>query len=177
MVYQGLILLSVAIAGARAVLVKKDRLAWTVVAISLACTTFAELYFIAFEPEGYPSVADLGWIAFYPVVYVGIVLLIRRRARSIGGALWLDGAIASVAAAAVGTAVLVDLVLRTTEGSLSAVATNLAYPLGDVLLLSAVFGVLSLSGVETGAALDRARTRRPCHGDRRQRLPVPDRHL
>ncbi len=41
---------------------------------------------------------------------------------------------------------LVELVLRTTEGSLSAVATNLAYPLGDVLLLSAVFGVLSLSG-------------------------------
>ncbi len=57
--YQGLILLSVVIAGARAVLVKKDRLAWTVVAISLACTSFAELYFIAVEPESYPSIVRL----------------------------------------------------------------------------------------------------------------------
>lgn len=64
--YQGLILLSVVIAGARAVLVKKDRLAWTVVAISLACTSFAELYFIAVEPESYPSMSDFGWIAFTP---------------------------------------------------------------------------------------------------------------
>ena len=144
--YQGLFLASVVIAGARAVLVEKDRRAWAVVAISLACTSFAELYAIAVEPEDYPSVADFGWIAFYPVVYVGIVLLIRGRARSLGGTLWLDGITASVAVAALGAAVLVELVLRTSEGSPSAIATNLAYPLGDVLLLSAVFGVFSLSG-------------------------------
>jgi hypothetical protein len=45
----------------------------------------------------------------------------------------------------VGSAILVDLVLENTDGSTSTVATNLAYPLGDVLLLSAVFGVFSLT--------------------------------
>jgi diguanylate cyclase (GGDEF)-like protein len=60
--------------------------------------------------------------------------------------LWLDGLTASLAAAALGAAILVELVLQTTSGSPSAVATNLAYPIGDVLLLSAVFGVFSLSG-------------------------------
>jgi diguanylate cyclase (GGDEF)-like protein len=75
-----------------------------------------------------------------------MVLLLRQRARSIGGMLWLDGITASVAAAALGAAVLVELVLRTSEGSRSAIATNLAYPLGDVLLLSAVFGAYSLAG-------------------------------
>jgi diguanylate cyclase (GGDEF)-like protein len=79
-----------------------------------------------------------------------MVLLLRRRARGISGILWLDGLIASVAAAALGAAVLVELVLRTTEGSLSTVATNLAYPIGDALLLSAVFGVFSLSGWRPG---------------------------
>jgi diguanylate cyclase (GGDEF)-like protein len=42
--------------------------------------------------------------------------------------------------------VLLEVVLRSAEGSRAAVATNLAYPLGDVLLLSAVFGVFSLAG-------------------------------
>jgi two-component system, cell cycle response regulator len=144
--YQGLIAFSVVIAASRAVLVEKDRLAWTVVALALACTSFAELYYIAFLPEEYPSIADYGWIAFYPVVYVGMVLLIRRRARSVGRMLWLDGLIASVAAAGLASAVLLEFVLSTTEGAFAAVATNLAYPLGDVLLLSAVFGAFSLSG-------------------------------
>jgi two-component system cell cycle response regulator len=144
--YQGLIVASVALAGTRAVLVRRDRLAWSVITVSLACTSFAELYYLEVQPEAYPSVADLGWIAFYPIAYVGMVLLVRRRARSVAGALWLDGITASVAAAALGAAVLLEVVLRTTEGSRSAIATNLAYPLGDVLLLSAVFGVFSLSG-------------------------------
>ena len=42
--------------------------------------------------------ADLGYIAFYPLLYVGIVLLLRSRARSIGDMLWLDGATAALAA-------------------------------------------------------------------------------
>jgi diguanylate cyclase (GGDEF)-like protein len=126
--------------------------AWSVIALSLACTAFAEIYFVAADPTAYPSVADYGWLAFYPFMYAGMVLLIRGRTRGAGGTLWLDGLIASVAAAALGAAVLVEVVLSTTENSapLSIVATNLAYPLGDVLLLSAVFGVFSLTGWRPG---------------------------
>ena len=94
--------------------------------------------------------ADVGYIAFYVLLYVGIVLLLRSRARSIAGTLWLDGITAAFAAAALGAAVLVELVLENTEGSTSTVVTNLAYPLGDVLLLSAVFGVFSLTGWRPG---------------------------
>ena len=144
--YQGLIAAAAVIAAARAVHVEQDRLAWSVIAAALASTSFAELYFIAVEPEAYPSVSDVLWIAFYPLAYVGMVLLLRRRARAIARPLWLDGLTASVAAAAFGAAVLLEVVLSTAEGSRSEVATNLAYPLGDVLLLSAVFGVFSLSG-------------------------------
>jgi Diguanylate cyclase, GGDEF domain len=144
--YQGLIIWSVVIVVARVLAVKRDRLAWSLIALGIASWSFAELYTIAVEPEEYPSLADAGWLALFPLLYVGIVLLLRVRSRAIGGALWLDGAIASAAAAALGAAVLVELVLQTTEGSRSAIATNLAYPVGDVLLLSAVFGVFSLTG-------------------------------
>jgi len=144
--YQGLIAGAALIAAARAAVVARERLAWALIALSLACTSFAELYYIAVRPDGYPSLSDGAWIAFYPLLYVGMVLLVRPRGRPVAGALWLDGLTAAVAAAALGAAILLEVVLRTAEGSRAAVATNLAYPVGDVLLLSAVFGVFSLTG-------------------------------
>ena len=144
-VYDGLMVLACVIAGSHAYLVTKERVAWTVIALALASWTFGELWYAIFRPNGYPSAADAGYIGFYPLLYAGIVLLLRSRARSIGGTLWLDGATAALAASAVGAAVLVELVLENTNGSTSTVVTNLAYPLGDVLLLSAIFGVFSLA--------------------------------
>jgi diguanylate cyclase (GGDEF)-like protein len=145
-VYTGLFVVSFLIVAARALVVPTERLAWSVVALSLASWSFAEIYFAAAAPAEYPSLADVGWLGFYPLAYVGIVLLVRPRARTLAGTLWLDGVTASVAAAALGAAVLLEVVLRAAEGSAAAVATNLAYPLGDMLLLSAVCGVLSLAG-------------------------------
>ena len=149
-VYNSLLVLACVIAGSHVYLVKRERGAWTAVTLALISWTFGELWLLVFEPETYPSPADVGFICFYPLLYTGIVLLLRSRARSIAGTLWLDGVTASLTAAAVGAAVLVELVLETTEGSLSTVVTNLAYPLGDVLLLSAVFGVFALTGWRPG---------------------------
>jgi two-component system cell cycle response regulator len=149
-VYDGLMVFACVIAGSHAYLVKQDRGAWTVITLALASWTFGEIYWAIFKPEVYPSPADAGYIGFYVLLYAGIVLLLRSRARSISGMLWLDGATAALAAASLGAAVLVELVLGSTEGSTSVVVTNLAYPLGDVLLLSAVFGVFSLTGWKPG---------------------------
>ena len=149
-VYLGLVLLSVAIVARRARTVENDRTAWVVITAAMASTAFAEVYDAAVSPTRYPSLADLGWLAFYPLLYAGMVLLLHPRASSIAGTLWLDGVTASLAAAALGAAILVELVLRSTKGSPSAVGTNVAYPLGDVLLLSAVFGVFSLANWRPG---------------------------
>ncbi len=149
-VYLGLMVLACVTAGSYVYLVKRERAAWTAITLALASWTFGELSWVIFAPETYPSMADAGYIGFYLLLYVGIVLLLRSRARSIGGTLWLDGVTASLAAGALGAAVLVELVLESTEGALSTVVTNLAYPVGDVLLLSAVFGVFSLTGWRPG---------------------------
>jgi diguanylate cyclase (GGDEF)-like protein len=149
-VYNGLLVLACVIAGSHVYLVQRERAAWASITLALVAWTFGELWLVTFEPTAYPSPADAGFICFYPLLYAGIVLLLRSRARSIAGTLWLDGVTASLAAAAVGAAVLVELVLESTEGSRSTVVTNLAYPLGDVLLLSAVFGVFALTGWRPG---------------------------
>jgi len=149
-VYIGLMVVACVVVGSHAYLVKEERVAWTVITASLASWTFGEIWYAARQPETYPSTADVGFIAFYVLLYAGVVLLLSSRVRSIGGMLWLDGATAALAAAGLGSAVLVDLVLESTEGPRSTVVTNLAYPLGDVLLLSAVFGVFSLTGWRPG---------------------------
>jgi len=149
-VYTGLMVFACVIAGSRAASVQRERAAWIAITLALVSWTFGETWYAALKPETYPSVADVGYIGFYPLVYVGIVLILRSRARAIGGTLWLDGMTAALGAAALGAAVLVELVLESTEGSVATVVTKLAYPLGDLLLLSAVFGVFSLTGWRPG---------------------------
>ncbi len=146
LVYPSLFILAVIVAVGRALAIRRDRLAWSVIAASLVAWCYAEIYDLVVQPDAYPSPADAGWLAFYPLLYAGLVLLVCRRARGVAGTLWVDGITAAVAGAAIGAAVLLEVVLRATEGTPSEVATNLAYPVGDVLLLSAVFGIFALSG-------------------------------
>ena len=148
--YNGLIVLACLTAGSYVYLVKHERPAWIAITLALVSWSFSELWYAIVGPETYPFLADAGFIAFYILLYVGIVLLLQSQARSIAGPLWLDGMTASLAAGAIGAAVLVEHVLGRTGDSLSSVTTNLAYPLGDVLLLSAVFGVFSLTGWRPG---------------------------
>ena len=99
----------------------------------------------------YPSIADVFYLGFYPASYVGLLLLLRARLRSLTPGVWVDGITAALAVAAIGSAVLIGVVLDTTDGSASVVATNMAYPLGDVILLSLVVGGFASRGGIPGA--------------------------
>ena len=87
-----------------------------------------------------PSASDAFYLAFYPISYAGLLLLMRGQVRSLSAASWLDGAVAGVGAAAVCAAFVFEGVLRSAGGGTAAVATNLAYPVGDLLLLAMVVG-------------------------------------
>jgi diguanylate cyclase (GGDEF)-like protein len=87
-----------------------------------------------------PSYADIFYLGFYPLAYVATVLFIRGDTRRLTTPSWLDGAVASVGTASVCAAFVFSRVLHATGGDAAATATNLAYPIGDVLLLSLVMG-------------------------------------
>ncbi len=87
-----------------------------------------------------PSLADAFYLGFYPLAYVAAVLFIRGDTQKLTTPSWLDGAVAGVGTAAVCAAFVFERVLRVTGGDPAATATNLAYPIGDVLLLSLVMG-------------------------------------
>jgi diguanylate cyclase (GGDEF)-like protein len=100
----------------------------------------------------FPSAADVGYLAFYPLLYVGIVLLLRQRVSTFSPSLWLDGLVAATAAAALAASVLVEVVVKSTHGSRLVVLTNIAYPIGDVLLLALIVFVFSVTRWQPGRA-------------------------
>jgi diguanylate cyclase (GGDEF)-like protein len=146
--YNALIVLAAAAGVVRAVTGRSERAAWIAFAAGVVSWSVGELLFdfVYGGDPPFPSVADAFFLAFYPACYVGICLLVRSRISEITPMVWFDGAMAAIAAAALGSAVLFEVVLRNTDGSTAVIITNLAYPLGDVLLFSAVVGIFALTG-------------------------------
>src|SRR3712207_2529986 len=100
------------------------------------------------EPP-YPSVADLLFLAFYPLVYVAVVTLVRARVPRFHASMWLDGLIGAFGAAAVAIAVLLAPALQELDGNPAEFATNLAFPVADVLLLALLVGVGGALGLRS----------------------------
>lgn len=126
-----------------------ERSAWIVIAAAVFAWTAGEIYWTA-EIEGnpsapYPSPADIGYLVFYPLAVTGLVLLVRARAHQLDWRLWIDGLIASLGTAALGAAVVFEFVADRTGGSTVEMATTLSYPLGDIMLVSLVVGVVALT--------------------------------
>ncbi len=141
----------------RAALVRDQRAAWVAVGLGLVCWTAGDLYWTLalsdVKGAPYPSLADVGYLAALPFFYVGIALLIKRRIGHFTVASWLDGAIGGLAAASVASALLAPALVGLTHGDPAAVLTNLAYPLGDILLISFALGALVVSGFRGAGSL------------------------
>jgi hypothetical protein len=138
----------------RAALVRAERSAWFFIGAALLATTIGDIlydFWFGGSPP-FPSGADVGYLAFYPLLYVGIVLLLRRRVSTFNGSLWLDGLLAATAAGALGASVLVEVVVNSTHGSRMVVLTNMAYPIGDVLLLALIVFVFQVTRWRPGRA-------------------------
>jgi hypothetical protein len=87
-----------------------------------------------------PSLADTFYLSFFPLCYVAVVLLVRGEKRRLSSPNWLDGAVAGLGAGAVCAAFAFSTLVHSTHESAIATAVDLAYPVGDVLLLLLVVG-------------------------------------
>jgi diguanylate cyclase (GGDEF)-like protein len=127
----------------------RERGAWLAIAAAILCWAASEIYWTTFlvgDPTPpYPSPADAGYLAFYPLATVGLYLLVRARAEELDWRLWMDGLIAALGTAALGAALVFEFVADHASGTAIQVATTLAYPLGDVLMLALVVGIIGLT--------------------------------
>ena len=128
----------------------KGERAWLWIAAGVLAWTAGDVYYTFalqnLQSPPFPSLADLGYLGFYVPVFIGLGLLVRRSVLDFDGVVWLDGLIGGFTVCAVATGLVLGAVWSTSTGTFAAVATNLAYPAGDALLLALVFCVLGLSG-------------------------------
>lgn len=119
--------------------------------IALAVTSYASGSTInVFEqfrggPWVFPSVADVGFLLFYPLVLAGLVVWVLGHSGRLPEAALLDSAVGSLGAGAVLALVLVPLL--TSEVGYSSpivVALALAYPLCDFLTIVVAAGIAAL---------------------------------
>jgi two-component system cell cycle response regulator len=146
-------LLGVAAVGclARAVVEPAERLAWSLMGAAIVTWTLGDLCWTVDLGQSLstPSLADVFYLAFYPLAYASLLLLIRGQAGLASRDLWLDGAIGACCAMAVAVAVVFPA-FEIAAGHTLEFAVLLAYPVLDVLLLSLVILAFGLSGWRPG---------------------------
>jgi diguanylate cyclase (GGDEF)-like protein len=136
--------------------VREHRAAWTLLGAGLLAWTAAEIYssvvLAKMSDPPYPSLSDYLWLSFYPASYVALLLLVRGRMQEARASLWLDGVVAALAVCALGEATVFHTVAQNSIGQESAVqvATDLAYPVADMLMLALVASVFALTAWRPG---------------------------
>jgi two-component system cell cycle response regulator len=140
---------------ARGVLVRRERVPWLLLGAGVLAWTSGEIYYTAVlwteSSPPIPSPADSGYLLFPVLALAGMLGLLRARAR-VSATLLVDGVTVALAVAALSAAIVFQTVLAHASGEPLAVATGLAYPLTDLVLLAV--GVGALAG--TGWRLDRS---------------------
>jgi two-component system, cell cycle response regulator len=139
---------------ARAVASREERLGWAFIGAALLAWTAGEAYFtlvlwdLASPPV--PSPADVGFLLFPVLGVAGVVALASARVRDADRMMAADAATAALAAGAVSAALVFGAVVDMVGGNRLSLATNLAYPVTDLLLLATVVGVAGLQGWRIG---------------------------
>ena len=105
------------------------------------------------DPEPYPSVADVFYLAFYPLLYVAVLGAVRARVPRLRASMWLDGVVAALGTAAVAVACVLGPALTLAGDGSTAVAANLAYPVADLLLLALLAAAAAVLGLRADRGL------------------------
>jgi hypothetical protein len=125
-----------------------DRRAWQLVAGALAFSALANTYWCWFiqpiEPEPFPTMTDALWLAYYPCIFLAVWLLVRARIDHFPLTIGLDGILVGLGTASVVAELVLPAALSDLGGGVVVVATTLAYPILDVVLLAAILAACAV---------------------------------
>ncbi|QTE29280.1 putative bifunctional diguanylate cyclase/phosphodiesterase [Pengzhenrongella sicca] len=150
---------AVAVVGAALIFVRvrwvpHARLAWSLIGTALLLNVAAGLYDAtvvqAQSPAPSPSWADVGWLAFYPLAFGCVALLLKAKVVRWHASIWLDGLVAACGLGALAVAFVFTRLLTPGLGTTAQVATALAYPAADLLLAILLVGSLGVMGWRAG---------------------------
>ena len=136
-----------ALVALRAYRVTADRLAWALIASGMAISALGDVVYALWVREGQsPSAADPEYLAFYPLVYIGLLLLMRSRLTRVPLPIRLDSLVCAFAAAAVGVALREGPIHAAAVRVPATVLLGLVYPWGDLIMLAVTAGMLPILG-------------------------------
>jgi hypothetical protein len=151
--------------------------AWTAVVAALGFLIAANIYcVIAFaDPANppMPSLADVAYLAEYPLVFLALGLLVRSRALGFRRSLWIDGAVATLGNAGLWTAL--DNPNADQAATALGTLTLHAYG-GGQLRLTPVIGLLWSVSVATVTVAAWAPAKHPCRAIAGWRVQTPPWH-
>ncbi len=138
----------------RAVRFEAERLAWWCIAVGLTSYCLGDIVWSLFFADSDAAVtfADALYLAFTPLMFTGIALLVRSRISKFELDRWIDGIAAALLVSAPAVVLILAPTINSSEGTFLVKAVSTAYPLGDIVLLGAVVGVIALAGWHPGRA-------------------------
>ena len=106
-------------------------------------------YYEAIGESPFPSLADVLYLAGYPFIAIGLLLLIRRRLGDGDRGGVLDAAILTTAVAILSWTFFIQPLVASSELDSLSLAISLAYPINDLLLIGVALGLLTTPGART----------------------------
>jgi diguanylate cyclase (GGDEF)-like protein len=137
---------------ARALLVREDR-PWCLLLFagvaSFCVGNFVFVWVQRLADPPFPSWADAGYLCIYPFVIAALLVSLRTRMGRLRTSIALDAVVGALAAATVCGWIITPLT-RTFDLPRLQLLVSVAYPVGDVLVIAAVVGVLAVTGGRPG---------------------------
>jgi diguanylate cyclase (GGDEF)-like protein/PAS domain S-box-containing protein len=115
----------------------KARAAWWLFVVGQFLFFSGDLYTYTYPNASFPSIGDAFYLAVYPALMAGMLVLVRRRNPRRDSAAFIDAAILTIGIGLISWVFLIAPNIHLSGLSWPAKAVSVAYPLGDVLLLAA----------------------------------------
>jgi diguanylate cyclase (GGDEF)-like protein/PAS domain S-box-containing protein len=115
----------------------KARAAWWLFVVGQFLFFSGDLYTYTYPNASFPSIGDAFYLAVYPALMAGMLVLVRRRNPRRDPAAFIDAAILTIGIGLISWVFLIAPNIHLSGLSWPAKAVSVAYPLGDVLLLAA----------------------------------------
>ncbi|OBA93050.1 hypothetical protein A5662_20400 [Mycobacteriaceae bacterium 1482268.1] len=126
---------------------RAERVPCLLIGVGMASAGIGDAVYAAQEStDQMLSAADPFYLAFYPFLYAGLLVLMRQRLKRVPTSLRLDALICALTLGAVAVAVATGPVEAALRGQPATVLVGLAYPVGDLLLLALTAGMLPILG-------------------------------
>lgn len=115
---------------------------WAYLMLTVIGDVVYDVFLYHYEQEPFPSIADVFYLSAYIALIIALVMLVKRRQTVRRRETWIDATVMSLAATCVVITVVVVPILNDASTLTLETAVALAYPILDVVALSALIRLL-----------------------------------